>query len=96
MSEFGNKKSVRKVKFGKRFEIFVIKLRVRVNLKFLKNVKFEKDTLDIETLSELKEWSDEKGYTLKITEKEYPIYIYGHARYKMEGTRHRTILHFFR
>lgn len=96
MSEFGNKKSVGKVKFGKRFEISVMKLRVRVNLKFLKKVKFEKDTLDIEILSELQRWSDKNGYTLKITEKEYPIYIYGHAGYKIEGTRHSTVLHFSR
>lgn len=96
MSEFGHKKSMKKVKFGKRIQIFAIKFKVRLIIKFFKNVNIEKEEVDIEMVTEFKEWSIKRGYIFKVTEKEYPIYIFGHANYKIDGTRHCTILHFSR
>lgn len=96
MSKSGNKKSFKKVKFGKRFELFIIKLRVSFVLKFFKKANIEREAVDPEIFEEMQKWSIEKGYSFDIIEKEYPIYIYGHANYKMEGTKHRTLLHFSR
>lgn len=96
MSEFGNKKSMKKVKFGIRIEISVIKLKVKSILKFFKNVNIEKEIVNIEMIIELEKWAKNNGYFFEVIEKEYPIYISGHANYKIDGIRHRTILHFYR
>ena len=97
MSVFGNKKSNGKIKFGNRLELLEIKLKVRIFMIFFKNVNLERDSFDLDVLSELKKWSMQKGYILKITEKKYPIYVSGHkSLFAMYGTRHRIHLHFSR
>lgn len=96
MSEFDHKKSMKKIKFGKRIQIFTIKFKVRLIINFFKNVNIETEGTDIEMVTEFKEWSIKRGYIFEATEKEYPIYIFGHANYKIDGTRHYTILHFSR
>lgn len=96
MSKSGNKKSFKKVKFGTRFELFIIKTRVICIMTFFKKVNVERETVDFEIMEEIKKWSKEKGYSLEVIKKEYPIYIYGHANYKIDGYRHRIVLHFSR
>lgn len=96
MSEFGHKKSKEKLKLGTRIELLAIKFKVTLIITFFKDVNIEKEDVDIGILGELHEWSQKNGYILEVTEKEYPIYIIGHANYKIEGVRHRTRLHFFR